>query len=436
MAKEAKGFAGTEGEAFKLITPEEEAKKPIRLGEPEELIVGEAKPIVLNIGEAIAFKKLFEKPSVELVELTGNPVIDFFKKINAYFISKAKVKITEKAQFFRLLSVMINSGLTIIKSLDILSIQAAKNPKLRRVIYDLARQVEQGKSLSEAMQRHRDVFDEAQTGMVKSGEASGQLNVILQNIAEELEKSASVRGKIIGAMIYPIVIVSLLVVVIFIMMVAVIPKISELFAQQEQQLPIFTKWLIATSNFMQKQWYVIVLGFIVIVLLFQFWKRTPQGRYQWDAFKLKIPLFGNLIQKGLLSRFARSLSNLLGSGVPIVATLRIISGAIGNEVYKDRLLSAAKDLEQGIPLAENLSASPLFPTMLVNMIQVGEQTAQLEQVTEKVAAFYDEEVDNAVKGLTKIIEPVILVLIGVTVGGVVAAVMLPIIQLTGTAGGV
>lgn len=436
MAENTSQFGMKEGDSFTLKTPESE-QKSISLESPADLLRSETgdKPIVLKIGEASNLRKLLEHSSADYVQLTGNVIVDAFKQVNGYFIAHSKVNIRQKATFFRLLSVMINSGLTIIRSLDTLAEQSAKEPKLRYVVYDLARQVEQGKSLSEGMAMHSDVFDEAQVGMVKSGEVSGQLNLILNNIANDLEKNASIQSKVVGAMIYPCVIMSLMIVVVIVMMTVVVPKISELFLEQSQALPLFTQILITTSTLMRDHIVLMLLFFVALIALFIFWKNTPTGRYNWDLFVLKIPLFGPLIQKSVLSRFSRSMSNLLGSGVPIVPALKIIAGGIGNEGYREKLLLAAKDLEQGIPLAENLSDSKLFPTMLVNMIEVGEQTAQLETVTEKVALFYDEEVDNAVKTLTKVMEPLILVTVGVVVGGIVAAVMLPIIQLTGNAGG-
>jgi type IV pilus assembly protein PilC len=218
------------------------------------------------------------------------------------------------------------------------------------------------------------------------------------------------------------------------MMVMVVPQMSQLFIQSGQELPLPTKILIAVSDFCVKYWPIVIGGFAGLVVGVGAWKKTRTGKYLWDAMMLKLPVFGPIFQKGALSKFSRSFSNMMASGVPIIKSIEIVAHAVGNEVYKRRLLLTAEDMKRGIPMAENMAESKLFPKILVNMIEVGEQTAQLETVVLKVAEFYDEEIDEVVRSLTKIMEPLILAIIGVTVGGLVAAIMLPIIQLTNIAG--
>jgi type IV pilus assembly protein PilC len=401
---------------------------------PEKLQEAE-KEIVLNISEAKNGKLLLHKRSVDFIHLTGNPVIDAYNRVNNYFIDHSRIKIRDKAAFFRLLAVMINAGLPLIKSLKTLSGQANKSPKLQRALAFMAGSIEAGKSLSAAMQEFPDIFSEAQVGMIRSGEASGQLNKTLKDLAEETEKSASLQSKIKGALVYPIVILALLIAVVFVMMITVIPELTKLFAQTGKELPLPTRILINMSNFTLHYWAGIIVIFFGTIFGVSIWKNTRTGRYYWDLMMLNLPLFGEIIQKAVLSKFARSLSNLLKSGVPIIKSLEIVSNAVGNEVYKKRLFLTAEDMRRGIPMAENLADNKLFPHLLVNMIEIGEQTAQLENVTLKVAEFYDEEVENVVKSLTKIMEPIIIVIIGATVGGLVAAIMLPIIQLTNITGG-
>jgi type IV pilus assembly protein PilC len=391
------------------------------------------KQIRLEIGEMRGAKILLRKKE-ELVMLTGNPVIDTFRKLNQYLVSSSKIKIRDKATVFRLLAVMLNAGLPLIKSLNTLGVQQQKNAKLAGILFDLAHKIEGGKSLSEAMGEHSDVFDDSQIGVIKAGEASGQLNKTLRSLAEEIEKSASVQGKIKGALIYPAVIMSLLFAVIFLMMIMVVPQMSTLFTQSGKALPLPTQILIGLSDFSVKYWPVVIIGIAGIFFGVGAWKKTRTGKYLWDALLLKLPIFGPVIQKGVLSKFARSFSNMMASGVPIIKSIEIVAHAVGNEVYKRRLLLTAEDMKRGIPMAENMSESKLFPKILVNMIEVGEQTAQLETVVLKVADFYDEEINEVINSLTKIMEPLILVIIGATVGGLVAAIMLPIIQLTDVAG--
>lgn len=391
------------------------------------------KQIVLNIAESSG-KKILLRQQLSAVTLTGNPVIDTYRRVNQFMIDHTGIKIKEKAVFFRLLSVMLNAGLPLISSLRTLGVQSSKNPKLAKILYAMAGSIEGGKSLSEAMGEFPDVFDDAQIGVVKSGEASGQLNKVLKSLAEQLEKTASITGKIKGAMIYPIVIMCLLVVAIFLMMVMVVPQLTKLFSQTSSELPLPTKILIGMSNIAVNYWPFVLLTLFLLVIGFGYVRKTRWGRYWLDAAKLKVPIFGVVIQKGVLSKFARQFANLMGSGVPIIKSIEIVAHAVGNEVYKRRLILTAEDMKKGIPMAENMSESKLFPKMLVNMIEVGEQTAQLENVMVKVANFYDEEVDNVVASLSKIMEPLILVIIGLAVGGLVAAIMLPIMQLTDMSG--
>ena len=285
------------------------------------------------------------------------------------------------------------------------------------------------------MSIYPEIFNEAQVGMIHAGEASGQLNKTLKDLAEETEKSASITSKIRGALIYPVAILVLLVVVIFVMMIAVVPQLTKLFSQTGHELPLPTQILINTSTFCVQYWWIVLSVSVALIVGVGAWKKTRTGKYYWDYLMLKLPIFGNMLQKAALSKFSRSLSSLMSSGVPIIKAIEITANAIGNEVYKRRLLLTAEDMRRGIPMAENMAGSKLFPTMLVNMIEIGEQTAQLETVTLKVAQFYDEEVDNTVSALTKVMEPMIIVVIGVTVGGMVAAIMLPIIELTNITGG-
>ncbi len=417
--KKAKGFAFSDKDQVFDIKSEKDDKNKDR--------------IVLTI-EGTEPKKILLQDNVSPVSLTGNPIIDYFNKINQSFIDHSKIKVKALASFFRLLSVMLNAGLPLIKSLRTLAVQSEKNPKLSKVLYKMADLVESGKSLSGAMSEFPEVFQEAQIGVVKSGEVSGQLNNVLKSLAEQLEKTASITGKVKGALIYPIVILTLLVIAIFLMMIMVIPQLTSLFSQVDQELPLPTRILIAVSDFSVNYWYIVILGVVGFFVAFSLWKKTRSGRYIVDYMKLKVPIFGNVIQKAILSKFARSFSNLMTSGIPIVKAIEIVAESVGNEVYKRRFMLTAEDMRHGIPMAENLSNSKLFPTMLVNMIEIGEQTAQLDTVMLKVADFYDEEIDTVVAALSKTMEPLILVIIGVTVGGLVAAIMLPIMQLTNVAG--
>jgi len=387
-------------------------------------------PILLNISSTPIKNKLVELEKLRASKLTGNPIVDFFYKANDYVISLSKVSVEKKSVFFRLLSVMVNAGVPLVKALDTLAEQHKKDIKFGRVIYDLARKVESGKSLSDAMKMHSDVFEEAQIGMVKSGEASGQLVKILSEIALQLEKSALFKSKVRGALIYPAVILCVLAAVVFALMVFVIPKMKDFFGQMGQDLPSITKAVIGASDFLTDYWYILIGAIITAAAILNIWKKTDSGKYSWDLFVINIPVIGGLIKKSVLAQFARSFSNLIGAGLPLINAIKITANSLGNEVYKKKLLLAAKDVEQGISLAETLTDSSLMPTMLTDMIAVGEQTAQIETVMEKIADFYEEDVDNMIKGLLKAFEPAIMIVMGIVVGVIVAAIMLPIIQMS------
>jgi len=366
-------------------------------------------------------------------DIRGEEVNSWYEKANGYLVTHSKIPVIVKSNFFHLLSVMINAGIPMVRALRSLAAQES-NAKMQIIVHGLADQIENGQSLSEALSISGDVFLDQEIGMVQSGEASGQLNRVLENIAKDLEKEAFIRGRIKSAMMYPMIIMIILILVISGMMIFVIPKMTEMFSNGAIELPTATKIVIAVSDFMVNQKLLLVLVVVAVWLFFHLFKKTDIGRFTLDKVTLKMPIFGKLFMKAYLARFARSLSNLLDSNISIVKTIEITATSIGNEIYKRRLLLAMEDIKQGIPLAENLTDSDLFPSMLVNMVDVGEKTAQLGEITAKVADFYESEVDTAVAGISKIIEPIILVVMGLSVGLLVAAVMLPIMKLTDVAG--
>lgn len=421
--KKAKDFAQkTSGDTFEL-------DKAQKIEEAESKLEGK---VVLNIGrskEKIHLKKKLG------IEQTGNFFLDIYKKINDRLIQLKKIKMQEKATFFRLLAVMVDAGIPIIRALETLAEQNKKNQRFEKVINDMAFRIEEGESLSGSMEKHKKVFNDSEVGMIRSGEVSGHLNDILRDLSKETEKTARTIAKVKGAMTYPVVVLVILFLVLALMMVFVIPNIQNLFEQTGAELPAITRFVIGLSTFMRTHYILIILGIAGVVTSISVWKKTKSGKLYWDTFMLNIPIIGNLLRKATLAQFSRSLGNLLGAGVSITQSLSIISNAMKNEIYKRKLKLAGDDIRGGIPLAETLRNSKDFPIMLVNMIEVGEQTAQLEDVSKKIAEFYDEQVDIAVKGLTKVIEPIIMVFVGVAVGGLVAAIMLPILTLSTVIGG-
>ncbi len=411
MAEEIKkGFATMGSESYNLST----AKK-------------KRDDVVINIQQ--------DKEGVVLSKEDGKKKrSDWYEKINRALAGFSKVRLQDKATFFHLLSVMLNAGVPMIKSLRSLAVQQERSPKLQVTLSSLAAAVEGGRSLSQSMLDFNDVFDEKEIGMVQSGEVSGQLSKVMSNIAKDAEKAYTIRHKIKSAMTYPIVVMLLLTAVVIGMLGYVVPQLTDLFAANAQELPVITKWVIAASDFLLNEKIKLLAIVGSLVAFFIFFRRTDTGKYMLDKIKISIPIFGELFKKAYLSRFMRLLSNLLDSNVSIVRTLEISANTVGNEVYRRRLLLAVEDIKQGMPLAENITESDLFPPMLVNMIDVGEKTAQLDAISDKVANFYEEEVDSAVQGIAKIIEPVVLIVVGLAVGIIVAAIMLPVMQLSNIAG--
>ncbi|MFH0820981.1 MAG: type II secretion system F family protein, partial [Candidatus Peregrinibacteria bacterium] len=340
------------------------------------------------------------------------------------------IKTADKVSFFRLLATMINAGISIVKGLHILQDQI-ENQHFKEVIADLAKKIETGSSFSKALGDYRQYFTDAQIGMVEAGEASGRLNQTLLQIATETEKSASLTSKIKGAMIYPVVVLVILFGAGFAVMTFVMPKIKEMFENLGGELPAMTKVLIAASDFLvgttlglsNALWIIMVV--VGLIFLFFAWKKTELGRLTWARILLRLPVFGKLSQRVALARFCRGLSTLVSSGVTILKALRITASSVGNTVYEHRINDIADDVRQGITMAENMKDDEAhFPSMVVGMIGVAEQTAQIDTITAKIADYYEEQVDDMVKNLSSLMEPIIIVVLGLAVAFLVIAVMM------------
>ncbi|MCD5380391.1 type II secretion system F family protein [Candidatus Gracilibacteria bacterium] len=351
-------------------------------------------------------------------------------KINDFLISMQSVKVKEKLVFYRLLSTMTNAGLSLIKSIVVLRDQE-KNPVFKRILSVFIIELKGGKTLSECLSMYPGSFSDDEIGIIGSGEKTGKLNEVLIDLADQIEKVSSISGKLKSAMIYPAFIMVVVTGVIMIMMVVVVPKLLDIF-EDKSALPLSTQVLIGVSDFLLAYWYLIVIFLISAVIFVKIWKKTPGGKYLYDNFMFKIPIFGNMTQKLILSRFSRVLSGLIGSGVSIIGAFQIVSESVGNEVYRQRILLLKEDVAQGIKIWEALDGDKLFPPMMVQMIQVGEQTAKLDKTILKVADFYDEEVDNMIATLNKLLEPMIIVFLAVVVGGIAMAIMQPIMNLADT----
>lgn len=357
------------------------------------------------------------------------------EKSKASFLSNivgslGSVSLKSKVVFSRQLATMISSGLSIIQSLRILEEQERlKNKKFSEIIKSLAQDIESGMSFSDSLAKFPKVFSPIFVSLIKSGEASGKLDEVLDRSASQLEKDYDLRSKIKGAMMYPAFIITVMFIVAGIVVTFVMPQLKSLFEESEAKLPKITQILLGVSDFVRSFWWLVILGFIALVLFIRYFIKTEKGRGLWDGVKLKIPVLGHLIQNIYMVRFTRTLATLISSGLPILDSLRIVSETVGNIHYKKEIDDVARKVENGIALAVPLENSTLFPTMVSHMIEVGEKTGSVDQILYKLSEFFDNEVNNAVAALSTMLEPVLLVIMGIGVGLVVGAVLLPIYKL-------
>lgn len=365
----------------------------------------------------------------------------FFANLNEIIIDMSGVPSKEKVIFFRLLAVMINAGLPIVKALGLMAEQT-KQPRLKKILANVKSDIESGRSLSDALGEYNDVFTDAELGVISSGEASGQLNRALLDLATTSEKSESLKGKIKSALMYPVIILVIVVGVTVVVMTMVVPKLADLFTSAGANLPASTRTLMAMSDWFMSStmgipnWLFFFLIIGAIVAGISAFKKSENGKFVWDQLMLRAPIFGTLIQKVALAALSRQLSTLTASGLSIIKALEITANAVGNEVYRRSLLAIRADVESGVSINQAIrqqGAEHLYPPLIVSMITIGEQTAQLSTVMQKVADFYDEEVDTFVKNLSTIMEPMIIVIVGALVGGLVAAIMQPIMQIADVA---
>uniref|UniRef100_A0A7C4TIW4 Type II secretion system F family protein n=1 Tax=candidate division WOR-3 bacterium TaxID=2052148 RepID=A0A7C4TIW4_UNCW3 len=335
------------------------------------------------------------------------------------------------AVFTRQFSTMLNAGLPLLSCLEILSKQT-ESAGLKGVLTDVRADVEGGLSLADALRRQPKVFDNLFVNMVESGETGGALDVILQRLATYLEKSVALQRKIRGAMIYPAIISVVAVGAIAVLLIFVIPIFAKMFEGVGRELPAMTQLVIKLSNLMKVVALPLVIAAIALFTIIRRWHKTESGAKAMDPMLLKLPVFGDLMKKQAIARFSRTLSTLLKSGVPIIDALEITAKSAGNWVIEDAILKARVSIKGGENIADPLSKTAVFPPMVTQMIAIGEASGGLDDMLEKVADFYDAEVDQAVENLTNALEPIIMVFLGGIVGFLVISMYLPIFQLAST----
>lgn len=339
-----------------------------------------------------------------------------------------KVKDKDLAIYTRQFSTMVDAGLPIAQCLTILSEQS-DSKTLRDVTGRIAREVEGGATLAESFRKYPKVFDDLFTNMLQVGESGGVLDVVLQRLSGYIEKAAKLKAKVKGAMVYPVTIIGVAALVIVFMMIFVIPTFAKMFQGLGADLPLPTKIVMLLSDLVQKYIILMVLAGAGAIYAIKRYYATDQGSKVIDAFLLKVPVIGMLIRKVAVARFTRTLGTLISSGVPILEGLLITARSAGNRVVERTVMQARTAVTSGRTLSEPLKGSAVFPPMVVHMISVGENTGALDQMLQKIADFYDDEVDTAVGALTSLLEPIMIVFLGVVVGGLVVAMYLPIFKL-------
>jgi len=332
--------------------------------------------------------------------------------------------------FSRQFSVMISAGVTVVESLRIL-IDQTNNLTLQNMIADMTAEVNAGDFLSDAFARRPKIFSDFFVNIVRSGETSGKLDEVLNYLADEMEKSYSMNSKIRGAMIYPAFIVVSLIGVGVVLMVYVIPNLTSMLTDSGVALPVSTRIVIATSNFLMHYSIMILLVLAALAYGAKVYLKTYQGRHNLDLLKLKMPIFGKMFKYIYVVRFSRSLSTLLKGGVTITRSLEIVAKVVGNLVYEEMIMDTLKSINDGNPLADVMSASPYIPKMVPQMLAVGEKTGRIDSVLDRITAFYQRESEAMVDNLSTLMEPIIMVVMGVGVGIMVAAVLLPMYNLAG-----
>jgi type IV pilus assembly protein PilC len=345
------------------------------------------------------------------------------KDVNIRLPFKKKINVKDLGVFTRQFSTMINAGLPMVQCLDILSAQADK-PQFKKIVSTVTSDVEGGATLAEALGKHP-VFSQLYVNMVEAGEAGGILDQILNRLAVYLEKAEALQRKVKSAMTYPTVVAVVALGATTFMLMFIIPTFARMFTDFGGQLPLPTKIVLGLSNFLRSQWYVLALSVGGAVFAFKRFYATDAGKMKIDTIALKVPVLGAVLRKAAIARFTRTLGTLVSSGVPILAGLDITARTAGNKVVEKAIYSTRESISQGDTIAEPLRQSGVFPPMVTQMIGVGEQTGALDEMLEKIASFYDSEVDTAVEQLTSIIEPVMIVIMGVIVGGMLISMYLP-----------
>jgi len=390
---------------------------------------GEAKKGEMDVADELTVRTALRRQGFKSLDVRKKP-----KDLGEYF-SFMEGGVDEKSVvvFCRIFSTMINAGLPLIQCLGILADQE-ENKTFAKILRTVKDDISGGISLTDALKKHPKVFDDLFVNLIAAGEAGGILDVVLGRLSAYLEKNMKLKAAVKSAMTYPITVLCIAAGVVTLLLLKVIPTFEKMFADLGGQLPGPTAVVVAMSKFMQNYWWI--LGGIVVALVFglKAFGKTEKGRWTFDSLLLKAPLIGNVLRKVAVAKFTRTLATMMSSGVPILEGLNIVSKTAGNVVIEAALIKTRQAISEGQSIADPLAASNIFPSMVVQMIAVGEATGALDTMLNKIADFYDDEVDMAVKGMTAMIEPIMMVFLGGVCGGMIIAMYLPIFKMASAIG--
>lgn len=361
---------------------------------------------------------------LEINEAKKSAIDQFIKSLGF----KPKVKSKDLVLFSRQLSTLVSAGVPIVQGLSIL-IEQIENKVFKNIVEKIQEDIESGQSIADSLKKHPNAFTDLYVAMIRAGEMGGILDVILERLSSYLEGAEALKGKVKGAMVYPIVVGLIAGVVTLFLLTVVIPTFKEIFESFGAELPLITQFLIDLSDFLRKWIIAVILVPIGLFIGFKQFRKTPFGNYKTDEIALKIPVFGILLKKVAVAKFTRTFGTLIKSGVPILQALDTVAKTSGNKVIEKAILEAREAIREGERIADPLRRSAIFPPMVIQMISVGEETGNLDTMLSKISDFYDQEVDNAVKGLTSMIEPIIIVVMGLVIGSIVIAMFMPMFEL-------
>lgn len=372
--------------------------------------------------------KLLTAQKMIILSLEDTDKMSFLhRQINISFLNRTSLR--DLVFLSRQLSVMVAAGLPLVDSLNVLKEQT-DNAYLKKVVENISKDVQGGLRFSSALAKYPKIFDDFFINMVRAGETAGNLDEVLQYLANEQEKNFDLMSKIKGAMVYPIFVIATVIGVMVLMMVFVIPQLTSILTQSSIELPLPTKILISVSNFSKDFYWLIILFLAIFGIVLRILFKTKQGKLLWGRVILKLPVFGQLFQKFYLVRFARSLSTLLVGGIPLTSALKIVSDVVGNVVYKNIILTSISDVEGGHSMSDAFLNHSSVPAMLPRLMVIGEQTGKLDEILEKIADFYSREVEALLSKLVTLLEPIIIIFLGLIVAGMAGSILLPMYQLS------